>query len=392
MAERYTRETFSMDVIPSGFLKETRDLVKEAVNDYAWTLSVKGMTMALHAPDESEKRIPFSASNRREPIQAHRRTIRKHGFKRNKTAIRAAVERAIDKKQEPAVPYVVDVGPMIATHGGKGAKVVKYESHTANQRTWSDGRIDFICSVEGCGYTGDKKASMGSHYRRHVLRGEVERVDEKSRQARRVGKTPNPDRTLVSVGPMMSRRSGKDGDEYESVVAKKRTWSDDSVDYICSIEGCGFVGDVPLSMSSHWRKHTASGEAEKAPPRGDEARPPEEKTQALAVVLQKRLEDGTLNWSDPAAAALSLAEESLSWVRLHLMHPRVAGSEPADEIIEQIRVLVGGADKGEVEALNEKVSELQSKVEEVKADRDRVKGNMHALRELLTDSDEEQAS
>ena len=41
-------------------------------------------------------------------------------------------------------------------------------SHAVNERTWSNGEVDYICSHEGCNFTSDVPTKVSAHYRAHT--------------------------------------------------------------------------------------------------------------------------------------------------------------------------------------------------------------------------------
>lgn len=49
----------------------------------------------------------------------------------------------------------------------------KYRSEAVVERQWSDGAVDYLCALEGCGYTSDVARSVSSHYAAHTRRGDT---------------------------------------------------------------------------------------------------------------------------------------------------------------------------------------------------------------------------
>lgn len=79
-------------------------------------------------------------------------------------------ERNIVSEQPALMHY------SLSTSGGKS-----YPSPTTNERKWSDGVIDYACSVKGCGKESDNRlAFRGAHYAMHVRKGEVPAFDMKA--------------------------------------------------------------------------------------------------------------------------------------------------------------------------------------------------------------------
>jgi hypothetical protein len=56
--------------------------------------------------------------------------------------------------------------------GRQGGKT--YESEAVLERTWPDGRIDYLCSLPDCGYESDNPRGVAAHYgKAHTLKGQT---------------------------------------------------------------------------------------------------------------------------------------------------------------------------------------------------------------------------
>ena len=231
MATTYDASTFDMSVLPGGLHRDAQALVHGALA-LGWKIMVKQIMVRLISPD-GEHIITISASNKNIPYERYKREIHKYAnpllipkndkqvhavatdavkaenaviAKRKereaqkraeseqrkaarkakvsgqKPAMAEAMERAMrevpaeaiayDEEGHPDAPgfgrYVVSEVPMMAHRGqGKG-----YPSPTTNERTWSDGTVDYTCRSEGCDFSVEKRMGVGSHWRSHVARGE----------------------------------------------------------------------------------------------------------------------------------------------------------------------------------------------------------------------------
>ena len=203
--------------LPDGFKQDIKALVAYAVA-VGWRLTVTSNAgMTIVSPDENKK-LHFSNRRSSGPLQRLRRTIDKYAdpgrveymhnimssdltddqyiemmsplladsniefatpdqeeepVKKRKAAPRPAAAKKveeIDKKAtEQATPErtLVSEKPMLArAHEGRA-----YESRVAIERTWSDGTVDYKCTL--CDYTGERLSVRG-HWQKHVRAGEVE--------------------------------------------------------------------------------------------------------------------------------------------------------------------------------------------------------------------------
>lgn len=83
--------------------------------------------------------------------------------------VRKAVERIVTP-----VPAVT-LTPWLARRNAKQGGGIRYESEAVLERTWPDGKVDYICALPDCGYESDKPRSVASHYGgAHTSNGETE--------------------------------------------------------------------------------------------------------------------------------------------------------------------------------------------------------------------------
>ncbi len=83
------------------------------------------------------------------------------------------VKKTIEAVAKPAP--AVTLTPWLARRNAKQGGGIRYESEAVLERTWPDGRVDYICSVPDCGYESDKPRSVANHYgAAHTAKGETE--------------------------------------------------------------------------------------------------------------------------------------------------------------------------------------------------------------------------
>jgi hypothetical protein len=81
------------------------------------------------------------------------------------------VRKTIEAVHKPAV----QMRPWLARRNAKQGGGIRYESEAVIERTWPDGRVDYLCSVPDCGYENDKPRSVANHYgAAHTSKGETE--------------------------------------------------------------------------------------------------------------------------------------------------------------------------------------------------------------------------
>jgi hypothetical protein len=80
------------------------------------------------------------------------------------------VKHAVQNLPKPAVtltPWLAKKQP-----GKQGGRT--YESEAVLERTWPDGRVDYLCSLPDCGYESDNPRGVAAHYgKAHTLKGQT---------------------------------------------------------------------------------------------------------------------------------------------------------------------------------------------------------------------------
>lgn len=241
-----THENFDKRELPKGFKPEIQNLVAMAVT-LGWRLIITSNAGLTLVSQNDAKRIHLSSKRKSGPVKRLVRDIIKFGDpvrvnlvtdlsalpisdeeygtlvanvlsdlgddmdvswqtpadepeeapvtrRRAKAAERAAaIEQAAEKKVTPKPERtVVSEKPMLArAHEGRA-----YESKIAIERTWSDGTIDYKCSM--CDYSGERLSVRG-HWQKHVRAGEVEGGQKRGPEFQ--ADVPN----AVSYAPRMNR-------------------------------------------------------------------------------------------------------------------------------------------------------------------------------------------
>jgi hypothetical protein len=196
MPSTYTRENFSPSDLPPGFNREAQKTICSAV-DLGWKLLVtnRGHCTLIAPPPNDHVRINLSQRKDDGPMNRIQKKLLKYATpelvdEAEAKAHESAADPSLDPKalaeaerqraeylaaqeaepEQAEAVYLVSEGPMLARKNTKQA----YASQIATERHWSDGTTDYQCTL--CDFTGTKPTSMGSHWRRHVLRGEADRV------------------------------------------------------------------------------------------------------------------------------------------------------------------------------------------------------------------------
>lgn len=218
----------------------------------------------------------------------------------------------------------------------------------------------------------------------------------------------------VSRRPWLARQgtSRKDAtaDLYESQAVVEVTWSDGTVTYSCSMEGCAYTSDNPRSVSSHFRAHVRKGEHT---PVGNLARPAVAKdvpidpatigdgykgkgstyspTERLVKALAHALEQaGTADLTALAYAALMWSHD-----RPDLPDPEAREPLTDAQVIQRIRSLVGGRDPETEEALRNALGTVAEQEETVRLQEqalEHLRREVAALSERLTEMTEHRDS
>lgn len=254
---------------------------------------------------------------------------------------------------------------------------------------------------------------IGVTERTHIV--ETDEPVEVTGPTKNQAKRARVPRHILSKKPMMAKAS--EGRAYESKVADERHWSDGTIDYKCVL--CEYTSENRLSLRGHRQKHINSGEVAKLERanRADEVfdgevpnaatyNPRRTRIEALAAVLSGFIAQG----SDPEEVAL----QALVWIhqqsKTNSEHAESREREAftSDEILEQVRNLVGGginqqqaADIAELELVNTQLltrievtdaemDALRLEVTEARSERDlcaaeleRVRGEIATLKELI---------
>lgn len=193
MATTYDLSTFHRNVLPRGISSEEVGVIQAALG-IGWTVVVKGVTARLVAP-AGNKSLVFSASGRNAPLEQYKRIIYKHG---NPLLME---QMTSDEKMHEMVENVV-AAELVAE---RAAKSVVAEPVTEPKTVTTPEPV---------------KVSV---------------------------------RKLVSIGPMIARRS--QGRGYPSETTNERRWSDGTVDFSCQFDGCDYASDERRSVGAHWRTH-----------------------------------------------------------------------------------------------------------------------------------------
>lgn len=120
-------------------------------------------------------------------------------------------------------------------------------------------------TAHDAGVGEDRQAPLSQHV--EFTDAELKALEETQRiqeEQEMVEESVTPSGGDVTVEPAMARTSS--GWAYESKIATKRTWPDGTVDFECTLPGCGYTHKSLSGISGHWRWHVKKGEAPLAPP------------------------------------------------------------------------------------------------------------------------------
>jgi hypothetical protein len=220
---------------------------------------------------------------------------------------------------------------------------------------------------------------------------------------------PDPaERHIVDRRPMLAmagsrKGSAKKASAYQSETTIERRWSDGTVDYACAYDGCDYTNTDRLSPSRHYANMHRKGQGRAKSPETFTAevpdareyhyQPRDSRVAALAEVIAQMMKEGI---TDPE----KIAETALKWVHEQTdgATDHAAEREPMtpEEIVSRIRTLL---DDGTMFALETQVREkadevvaLTRLVEAAEAKAEQARGNLRALRELVADLGEDEAS
>lgn len=190
---------------------------------------------------------------------------------------------------------------------------------------------------------------------------------------------PETERVVTGERPWLARKaaSSKGGKVYESATAIERTWSDGSMDYICAFPGCGWTNVRARSVANHYGSaHTAKGETEPyvqtptypghdyfEPLTHRPYRPSDRLVQALADWLAGHV-TGDSTFTEWADAMLRWQHERPD---LPDVEPTKRPPLSPEEILEEIRHLVGAPLASRLAEAEEAIAGLTTKAAELEA-------------------------
>ena len=213
-----------------------------------------------------------------------------------------------------------------------------------------------------------------------------------------------PEPEVVSERPWLAKKAAdsKGGTVYESPGVIERTWSDGSLDYVCSVAGCGWANPRPRSVSAHYGgAHTAKGET--PPAKQEPTYPGHDYFEAVThreYRPQQRLVLALSDWLAGKVTAESTFEEwavtMLTWAHerpdLPDVEPQKRAEMTAEDVLERIRDLVGAPlasrlSDAEAEAARQAavIAGLEADVMARDAAIERLREERRALSQLLAD-------
>lgn len=174
-------------------------------------------------------------------------------------------------------------------------------------------------------------------------------------------------RTILSETPMLAK-AAPPSVYYESGAVLERRWSDGTVDYACSWDGCDYASGSYRSVATHYGRSQSHDKPAEA---GDRIPGPSYEPQHRAATLEREIRDA---WPDDAASYGP--DEMAALLAQRITTARAEGrseSEPreeltAEQVLDRIRRL---ADRGEYarqaereNALAERIAGLQAELRE----------------------------
>lgn len=368
---------YSVDFVPpSSFVQEAKDLIKDmTMEGWAFRLSSKGHAIG-RAPAPSTLTVSISRSanltNRglQNAMAVFRRWIREQAAQSQPQGMEA-LEAAYTASDSPVVTAVI-------TRGVARKMADEYERRREEEHRAAVAQAEAL--IVGAVTDAVKEAESpvlvevnGSGF------------------------------TLV---PWLARKKPgvKGGERYQSSGVMERRWDDGRVDYVCSIVECGFESDNPRSVSSHYgaahtrvgegtsseeaRKHVVPDMSYTEPVSHHTYRPSDRLVIALTEYLAEALD------RREQVSAEELAVAALTWFHerpdLEDLERQPVKELTAEEIVARVRMLVGQPLAVKVQSMEERVAELEAKLEQRTAERDavtaelrRVEQDVDALDELL---------
>jgi hypothetical protein len=204
--------------------------------------------------------------------------------------------------------------------------------------------------------------------------------------------------TITSTKPWLAHKaaSATGGKFYESQAVTERTWSDGTVDYACSLDGCDYTSDKPHSVRAHYGRsvsHPNLGTRKDAKEvKGKDYfeamthRPTKGRIEAILAVLAKHPEAGhDLPLPDLIELILSadMERDPLYERGENLITGLIGGQASDADIVEHFRRVLGIGNK-EAE-LTEALAAANADLDKALAEVERLKNERTALRELLTE-------
>lgn len=160
---------------PGGFSKETLSVIR-ALEDVGteFRLSSKNHAIGTLPYGLGTVSVPrqYGDPRARKNSEAMMRRALKQVAAHTKDTVEPVVEPVVQTgkgsttKMPNTTPHIVSEKPWLAHKAASKDGGIMYESKAVVERTWSDGSIDYRCSLEGCDYTSDKPHSVRAHYGR----------------------------------------------------------------------------------------------------------------------------------------------------------------------------------------------------------------------------------
>lgn len=185
-------------------------------------------------------------------------------------------------------------------------------------------------------------------------------------------------RFITRERPWLARRSATraGGNKYRSGAVVERTWSDGTVDYVCSSPGCGWNSTAPRSVASHYaanhgtERPTSDAAKQRIVPAADYTEPlthhEYNPTQRLVRALVDYLEGESWETSEDLATIM------LRWAhdRPDLPEPEAQTYQPltSDQIVARIQALVGGPLVERIEELEKAVADRDHEIARLKSE------------------------
>lgn len=257
-----------------GFDKENRELIY-AMCDAGWTGRITSKRHWLgKAPDgKATITIPSKQGNNRGLKNAHAQFMRwvreqmspelaelydKAKAEKNpelqdimaEAVVRKQAEEVMHARDERVTKQIIQaiekgsivVEPLIRPwlarkHAGKDGGT-RYESQTTLEVIWPDGKTEYRCAFQDCGYTADKPRSVAQHYgQQHTRKGESEpagagphHIDPEYTEPVTTRDYRPTQRLLAAATEMIYNLMYEDGMNAETLALAFLTWAHDRPD------------------------------------------------------------------------------------------------------------------------------------------------------------------